>query len=166
MHDNAIKLHEGKIEIVDVDKLKPRPNNRNHHPQEQIERIANIYKYQGFRNPIIVSNQSGNIVCGTGRYLAAIRAGLKKVPVIYQDYESEDQEYAHHVADNGLSIWSELDLSAINDDIKDLDGSTFDIDWLGIRDFAMDIAEKEFDPDSDSEIDEKHKTCPHCGGEL
>lgn len=143
-----IKLHAGEIKLVDVKTLKPRPGNRNNHPEEQLKRLADVYKYQGFRNPLIISNQSGNIVCGTGRFLAAKKAGLEKVPVIYQDYESEEQEYAHHVADNGLSLWSELDLAGINADLPDL-GPDFDINMLGIEDFTLDMAEKEGLTDED-----------------
>lgn len=162
-----IKLHSGEIQLVDLSELKPRTNNRNHHPQDQIDRLADVYKYQGFRNPIIVSNQSGEIVCGTGRYLAAIRAGLKEIPVIFQDYDSTEQEYAHHVSDNGLSIWSELDLNGINQDLPDL-GPEFNIDLLGIKNFTLDFNDKDFDP-SDKNDDDKNesiKRCPHCDGIL
>lgn len=163
-----IRIHAGEIELIAVDDLKPRPNNRNHHPQDQLDRLAMVFKSNGFRNPIIVSNRSGQIVCGTGRYLAALRAGLKEVPVIYQDYDSDAQEYAHHVADNGLSLWSELDLAGISNDLGDL-GPDFDIDSLGLKNFALDFAEKEFDPSADDGVDEsdaKTKVCPECGHEF
>lgn len=157
------------IRIVSVKELKQNPNNRNHHPQTQIERLAKVIKYQGFRNPIVVSNQSGFIVAGHGRFLAAIRAGLKEVPVIYQDFENAEQEYAYGVSDNAVSLWAELDFTGINNDLQDL-GPEFDIDMLGIKDFALDISDKEFDPDVDdeesSEFDKEVKTCPHCGEEL
>lgn len=162
-----IKLHQGEIKIVQVKDLKPRQGNRNHHPQEQLDRLAEVYKYQGFRNPIIVSNQSGQIVCGTGRFLAAKRAGLKEVPVIYQDYESTEQEYAHHVADNGLSVWSELDFAGINEDIEML-GPDFDLDFLGIKNFTLDL-DDDFDRDADEEKEDDEKSekrCPHCGEKL
>jgi len=158
---SEIKLHSGEIKIVSVKSLNTRPGNRNHHPQDQLNRLAEIYKYQGFRNPIIISNQSGQIVCGNGRLLAAIRAGLKEVPVIYQDYDSSEQEYAHHVADNAVALWADLDLSAINSDLPQL-GPDFDIDALGIKDFTLDMGEKEFDPgalDKEKEV----KVCSNCG---
>lgn len=158
-----IKLHLGEVKLVSIKELTPRPGNRNHHGQDQIERLSEIYKYQGFRNPIIVSNQSGQIVCGTGRFLAALRAGLKTVPVIYQDYDSIEQEYAHHVADNSLSDWSQLDLAGINSDLPDL-GPEFNIDHLGIKNFTLDMNDKDFDPDFEDEDEEKKKkSCPHCG---
>lgn len=162
---NKIFIHSTQIKIVSVKELKPRPGNRNHHPQYQIDRLAKIYEYQGFRNPIIVSNQSGNIVCGTGRYLAAIRAGLKELPVIYQDYESDEQEYAHHVSDNGIGISSELDFSGINSDLADL-GPDFDINMLGIHDFTLDMFEAGT-IDEQGKLDSKKTIiCPECGHEF
>ena len=129
-----------EITLVNIKDLKMKKKNRNHHPQDQIEELAKHYEYQGFRNPLIVSNQSGEIVCGNGRYLAAIRAGIKELPVIFQDFDNKDQEYAYHVADNGLGLWSELDLSGINTDLPDL-GPDFDINMLGIRGFKLDPSE-------------------------
>lgn len=130
-----------EIKFVPIGQLKPRPNNRNSHPKEQIDRLIKIIEYQGFRRPIIVSNLSGHVVCGHGRLEAAKKMGIKEVPVIFQDYVDADQEYADHIADNSLQAWSELDLSGINTDIADL-GPDFDISWLGIKDFTLDIAEK------------------------
>lgn len=160
---DEIKIHSGEVVLVKVGELKPRTNNRNFHPQDQLDRLAEIYKYQGFRNPIIVSNQSGEIVCGTGRFLAALRAGLKQVPVIYQDYESDTQEYAHHVADNSLSLWSDLDLSGINSDLPDL--GPMDIDMLGIKDFTVDISEKTADDTANEETDQR-AICGECGRKM
>jgi DNA modification methylase len=127
--------------FVKVKDLKPRENNRNRHPKEQIDRLSEIIKYQGFRRPIIVSNLSGQVVCGHGRLEAAKKLGIKEVPVIYQDYIDEAQEYADHVADNALQGWSELDLSGINADLGDL-GPDLDIDMLGIKDFVLEPADK------------------------
>ncbi len=132
-----IKIQANNIKIVAVKDLTPKKNNRNFHPDDQLQRLSELFKYQGFRNPLIVSNQSGEIVCGNGRYLAAIRAGLKEVPVIYQDFESKEQEYSYHVSDNSVSLWAELDLSGINQDIIEL-GPDFDLNMLGVRGFTLD----------------------------
>jgi hypothetical protein len=162
---NKIEIHQDQIEVVSIDKLTKRPNNRNFHKQTQIDNLAEIYKFQGFRNPIIVSKRSGWIVCGHGRYLAAIRAGMKEVPVIYQDYSSDDQEYAHHVADNAVALQAELDLSGIQADIPNL-SVDFDLDMLGIKNFVLDVSGSGFDPSDTVESDKEQKRCPHCGEEL
>lgn len=155
-----------EIQIVKTSDIKMRKNNRNKHGQDQIERLAELFKYHGFRNPIIVSNQSGEIVAGNGRYLAALRAGLKEIPVIYQDFDSMEQEYSYHVSDNGISAWADLDLSGINSDLEFL-GPDFDIDMLGIHNFTLDLEDKSFEPgsiDDQGKLDEKQMTkCPCCG---
>lgn len=145
------------IHMVRVDELKPRPNNRNKHPVEQIDRLIKIIQYQGFRRPVIVSLRSGYVVCGHGRLEAAARMGLETVPVIYQNYESDEQEYADHVADNSLQSWSELDLSGINLDLPDL-GPDFDIDMLGIKNFTLDVFEKTEGETDEDEIPEEAET--------
>lgn len=149
---NIIDIKAQNISIVPVTSLKPKQNNRNFHPDDQIQRLAELFKYQGFRNPLIVSNQSGEIVCGNGRYLAALRAGLKELPVIYQDFESAEQEYAYHVSDNAVSLWAELDLSGINTDLQDL-GPDFNIDMLGIKDFTLEPLDRYDNVDADAAPD-------------
>ncbi|NDD53270.1 site-specific DNA-methyltransferase [bacterium] len=70
------------------------------------------------------------------------------MPVVYQDFDSEEAEYAFIQADNAIALWAELDLSGINADIADL-GPDFDIDLLGIKNFEIDVADKDFEADED-----------------
>ena len=149
-----MKIHCLYDALVAPSELKPNPRNPNRHSEAQIERLAKILDYQGFRYAIKVSKLSGFITSGHGRLEAAKALGLKHVPVVYQDYENEDQEYADIVADNSIASWSELDLSSINLEIPEM-GPDFEIDLLGIKDFTIDIAEK-LDPQCDEdEIPEK-----------
>jgi DNA modification methylase len=136
-----MQVHCAHDKLVPVSELKPHPKNRNKHPPEQIDRLAAILRYQGFRYPIKVSNRSGFITSGHGRLEAAQLNGWDAVPVNYQDYESDEQEYADVQSDNAIASWSELDLSGINTDLGDL-GPDFDIDLLGIRDFVLEPVEK------------------------
>lgn len=142
------KIHCKFDKMIDPSKLKNHPKNRNKHGQDQIERLAELYKYHGIRHPIIVSNLSKCIVAGHGRKLAAIRAGIKEMPVVYQDFDSSESEYAFIQADNAIALWAELDMAGINSDIGDL-GPDFDINMLGIQDFTLDVAEKDFEGDPD-----------------
>jgi len=149
--------------------LKDHPKNRNKHGQDQIERLADMYNYHGIRHPIIVSNLSGYIVAGHGRKLAAIRAGIKEFPVVFQDFDSSEAEYAFLQADNAIALWADLDLSSINSDLPDL-GPDFNIDMLGIKNLTLDRSEKDFEPGSEDDqgrLDEKQMTnCPNCGEEF
>lgn len=134
----AIKAHE--IRLVHISQIRPNPRNRNKHPVDQIACLAKIIEANGFRTPLVVSNQSGLLVAGHGRLEAARTLGLHDLPVIYQDFDSEEQEFQHGIADNALQLWSELDLSGINTDIADL--GPFDLDLLGLRNFTVDVADK------------------------
>lgn len=159
MVENRIK----DIEICDPHNLTPHPKNRNKHSKEQIERLCQILKYQGWRYPIKVSRLSGYITSGHGRREAAIKMGLTEVPVSFQEYESEEQEYADVIADNAIASWSELDMSGINFDLPEL-GPDFDIDLLGIKDFVLEPADK-FNSDPD-EVPEPPKEAITKTGDL
>jgi hypothetical protein len=111
----------------------------------------------------VVSNKTGFIVAGHGRKLAAIRAGIKEMPVVFQDFESSDQEYAFIQSDNAAALWAELDIAGINADVQDL-GPDFDINMLGIHNFTIDVAEKNIDEKIEDQTDVNFgDTCPHCG---
>jgi len=125
-----------KIQWMDIKKITPNPKNTNTHSKDQIERLAKIINYQGFRSPIVVSNLSGYIVAGHARLEAAKELGLTKVPVSYQDFTDLEQEFAHLNADNAIASWAEIDMSLVNDAVRNLDLS-IDLDFLGFKDFSL-----------------------------
>lgn len=149
-----MKIESREIKLIPIDEIRPREDNPNRHPEEQLQRLEKIIKYQGFRSPLIVSNQSGFLVSGHGRLDVAKRLGFKELPVIFQDFENEDAEYAHVVAENSIASWSELDLSLINLEIPNL-GPDFDIEMLGLKDFKIDPVEK-LEPGSDEDHVPEH----------
>lgn len=110
----------------------------------------------GWRHPIIVSKQTGFIIVGHGRLEAALKRGETTVPVTYQDFKDETEEYGFMVADNAIADWADLDLSAINIEVPGL-GPDFDIDLLGIKDFEIEAADKYADKDADA-VPETRKT--------
>lgn len=149
-------------QMIPIGDVKPHPRNRNRHPKDQIERLAKILKYQGWRYPVKISKLSGYVTSGHGRIEAARLNGWTEVPVNFQDYENEDQEYADIIADNSIAEWSELSLADINLDIGDL-GPDFDVEMLGLKNWSIDVSEKEI---KEKEIDENiptDKECPSCG---
>ena len=93
-----IKVECSHDKIVKLADLKPYPGNPNKHPEHQIALLAKIIKAQGWRNPIVVSNRSGLITKGHGRYEAAKLLGADTAPVDYQDYANEKQELADMIA--------------------------------------------------------------------
>lgn len=156
----AIRCEHSRL--APLDSLTPHPKNPNTHSPEQIERLAEIIAYQGFRHPIVVSKRSGFIVAGHGRLAAAERLGMREVPVDEQDFESDEAEYAFLVSDNAIAEWALLDLAAVNLEVPAL-GPDFDINMLGIKDFTIDAAERDEDPDA---VPEPPKVAKTKRGEL
>lgn len=150
-----------EIQLVDIDSLVLNPKNNNKHPKEQIERLAKLIQYQGFRNPVVVSKRTGFVLAGHGRIEAAKIAGLKEVPAMFQDFDNEAQEYAYLTSDNAIAAWAELDLSAVNVEMLDL-GPDFDIDLLGIKEFTIEPMDKLEDEEVKLNFDYKLEVdCEH-----
>lgn len=153
-----MKVHCLYDKLISPAHLKRHPKNRNKHPKAQIIRLAEIIEYQGWRHAITVSKRSGFITKGHGRLDAAEHLNSDKVPVVYQEYDSDEQEYADVVSDNSIASWAELDLAGINSDVADL-GPDFNIDLLGIEGFTIDVADKGLgDADAIPEPPKKAKT--------
>ncbi len=145
-----------------LSELKPHPKNPNKHSPEQIDRLAKLIDYQGFRVPIVVSKQSGFIVSGHGRREAAMKAGLTHAPVVYQDFKSDEQEYAFLVSDNSIASWAELQIPDITDIVKQFED--FDFDLLGLKDINQIVEWTEPKDKSDpSERESETIKCPNCG---
>ena len=117
--------------IVDVVKLVPNPKNPNTHPDNQIQLLGQIIRQTGWRAPITVSKRSGFIVKGHGRLSAALLEGVKEVPVDYQDYASEAEEYADLVADNRIAELAEIDNKMLADIFADIDTGEIPIEMTG-----------------------------------
>ena len=113
------------------DGLVPHPKNPNTHPSPQIDLLAKIIKHQGWRNPIVVSKRSGFVIAGHARLKAAIALGLDQVPVDYQDFETEADEWAHLVADNKLAELADSDDSMLADLLRELTADGIDAELAG-----------------------------------
>lgn len=147
--------------------LVEHPRNPNKHPEAQLERLGDVIRGNGWRQPITVSDRSGYIVKGHGRYQAAKLAGFTDVPVEVQHYENEAAELADMLADNKIAELAEMDAAALNEalnalqiedpDALPLSGYTED-DWAELRAGldSIDVGEApEGDPDDTPEVDEE-----------
>ncbi len=151
-----INIRSNEIELVQVSQLIPYEKNMNQHTDEQIDRLVKLIEYQGFRNPIIAQKGTNRIAGGHGRLMAAKKMGMEKVPVVFQEFESEEQFYAYVVSDNAIAkdSWASLDLGMINTELENL-GPDFDLDNLGVKDFVLDLSDTfDLDDDVPDKIDE------------
>lgn len=111
-----------KITYLPVEKLKlwdqnPRQNERT------VPMVMTSIQEYGFLAPIVIGKD--NVVkAGNTRLKAAIRLGMKEVPVVYADHLSEKQLVEFAIADNRLTEiaeWKDVELTNL---IRDFDISS------------------------------------------
>lgn len=128
--------------ILPISLLKASRFQRNKHSKEQISRLAKIMREHGVRHPIHISKRSGQVCFGHGRWEAAKLNGWTKFPVVYQEFNSDEEEYSCVQSDNAIAEWSELDVDAIQTDVQEF-GEDFDVDLLGIEGFGTESDNEE-----------------------
>ena len=134
-------------QIVKIETLKPHPRNPNTHTEKQVRLLSKVIKTVGWRCPITISALSGHIVRGHARRLAAIKLGLKNVPVDFQSYENDAAEMADLVADNRLAELAEMDRGMLREVLGDLDNGEFDMELTGYDEIDVEtLMSTEFDP--------------------
>lgn len=133
-------------EIVEVEKIIQHPRNPNKHPDRQIALLAKIISKQGWRNPITVSALSGYIIRGHARLLAAKVLGVTKVPIDFQHYGSEAEEFADMVADNRIQELSDLALPETKSLIEELEKAGMDMDLTGYDKESLQTLKQAFVP--------------------
>jgi DNA modification methylase len=125
------------LKVVAVPIAKVHPYRRNPRVNEAaVDKVAESIREFGWRQPIVV-DKSMTVVAGHTRLLAALRLGLREVPVHVADELNDAQIKAYRLADNRVheeSTWNEEllklelgDLSHLGFDLK-LTG--FDADEL------------------------------------
>ena len=130
----AVPVYCAFDELVDPALLVGNPRNPNGHPEEQTELLGNIILSTGWRNSVTVSRRSGFIVKGHGRQMAALRKGIPLVPVEYQDYASDAEEWADLTADNRLAELAETDDAKLADLLSELQGADIPMELTGYTD--------------------------------
>jgi len=118
-----------KIEYVDIDRLKEWENNPRIN-DEASKKLSKLIKYYGFINPIIAT-PDGLIRAGHTRYKAAKLNKLKKVPVIFVDFKSEEEAKGYSISDNKSYEFSKWNVVLLKDELEELDTGEFDIELTG-----------------------------------
>jgi len=107
--------------MVPAGQLKDHPQNPYIHPEVQVQKLAILIKFHGWRYPIVVSRRSGFIVNGHCRLRAAQILGLNLVPVDFQYFKNESDELAHLLADNVVQEFKEISKAKMGDALVELD---------------------------------------------
>jgi DNA modification methylase len=118
-----------KIEMWDIHRVKPYEQNPRHNDAAVDAVIASIREF-GWRQPIVV-DADGVIIVGHTRHKAAVKMGLKKVPVHVATDLSPAQIKAYRIADNQTATIAEWDKDLLPLELAGLKELNFDIGLLG-----------------------------------
>ena len=149
-----------KIELWDIDAIVPYEANAKKHPDAQIQKLATAITKFGWTQPIVIWG-NGEIIAGHGRRLAAIKLGLKRVPVIVRRDLTKAEADALRLADNRVTSTDydqeliQIELQRLSDELDGGDLSLLDMGFdqkeidfvmsdLGVMDdslFVTDVAE-------------------------
>lgn len=161
MQNSENKQHFPLIKKKIAD-LIPYARNSRTHSDDQVAQIAASIKEFGFTNPVIV-DESGGIIAGHGRVLAARKLNLNEVPCIIVSDWSDAQKKAYVIADNKLALNAGWDNEMLKVEFQELGDLGFDLELTG---FSLDEIDKLnpktveglTDEDSVPEVQETPKT--------
>jgi DNA modification methylase len=118
------------VERRPVAQLVPYARNARTHSPAQIDRIADAIAEWGWTNPVLV-DESGGIIAGHGRVLAARKLGISDVPVMVASGWTEAQRRAYVLADNRLALDAGWDEDLLRSELADLGALGFDLPLTG-----------------------------------
>jgi ParB-like chromosome segregation protein Spo0J len=95
-----------------------------------VDAVAASIKEFGFRQPIVVDEQDV-IIVGHTRYKAALKLGLKMVPVHVAVGLTPAQAKAYRIADNQTAALSQFDDNLLSLELAELQALDFDLNLTG-----------------------------------
>jgi DNA modification methylase len=129
----SIKWPADKVERRKVSDLIPYARNARTHSDAQVAQIAASITEWGWTTPVLV-DETGKIIAGHGRIMAARKLGLTEVPVMVATGWSEAQKKAYVLADNQLALNAGWDVDLLKVEVGDLDAEGFNLDLIGFDD--------------------------------
>ena len=132
-----------RVEMWTLDRLHPYANNPRKN-DDAVPAVAESIATFGFKVPI-VARPNGEILAGHTRFKAALRLGLKEVPVLVADDLDDMKAKAFRLADNKVAEAAEWDLGKLEEGLSELEDADFDM-----KVFGFDVEEKEGKTDEDN----------------
>ena len=119
-----------KVGEVPIDQLRPDPANPRRIDADELEALTRSIRQYGFVQPV-VATLDGTVVAGHQRLIAARRAGLTSVPVVFVDLPLAEARTLGLALNKISGTWDEQLLARLLADLQDAPG----ID-LGLSGFA------------------------------
>lgn len=129
-------MKKSELQFRATDELIPYAGNARTHPERQVEQICESIRQYGFYNPVLI-DESGIIIAGHGRVMAAKRMNLDTIPtmVIYGLTEIERRTLTF--ADNKIAMNSSWDMEKVREELSELASMDVDLDVTGFDGFEI-----------------------------
>ena len=127
-----------RVERRPIASLIPSARNARTHSPEQIAAIAASMREWGWTNPVLL-DETGGIIAGHGRILAAQALGWPEAPVMIAIGWTDAQKRAYALADNKLALNSGWDAGLLAVELADLKEMKFDDALLGFSKLERDL---------------------------
>ena len=114
-----------RVEMWTLDRLHPYANNPRRN-DDAVPALAESIATFGFKVPI-VARPDGEILAGHTRFKAALRLGLKEVPVLVADDLDDMKAKAFRLADNKVAEAAEWDMGKLEEELAELQDADFDM---------------------------------------
>lgn len=161
-----------EIKYIELSQIAEYENNAKEHPEWQISQIADSIQKFGFNDPIAI-DENQVIIEGHGRYLAAKKLNLDRIPCIILKDLKDAEKRAYIIAHNKLTMNTGFDVDRLMYELNALKVEGID---LGITGFETAEIENLLNPTLEKEVleieeelgnEEENKTeglvCPCCG---
>jgi len=125
-----------RVEQWPIERLIPYARNTRTHSPEQVAQIAASMREWGFTTAILV-DEDGSIIAGHGRLSAAMKLGLKHVPVVVAKGWTEAQKRTYRIADNKLALNAGWDQETLIQEMLDINDSDIDPKLTGFNDESL-----------------------------
>lgn len=138
----ASNIPDRPAELKSISWLHPHPRNARTHTEEQINQIVSLVERFGWTAPI-VADETGVILSGHGRRLAALQMGLQRVPTVIVEGWTDEEKLAYMLADNQVALNAGWDVEELKVQLEEL--IDFDLDLSSLN-FEIDDVETGFEP--------------------
>ena len=134
--DATASLPKLKVETWPIDRLVPYVRNPRKNDEVVGKMVAAIREF-GFRIPV-VAKSDGTIVDGHLRLKAAIKLGLKEIPVALADELTDAQVKAFRLLANQSANWAKWDNDLLKLELGDLKATDYDLALTGFDNRVLD----------------------------
>ena len=148
--------HPISLEMLPLSSIRDNPNNAREHNRKQLAKLARSIEKFGFITPVVV-DETGELLCGHARVLAARRLQVQAIPAVRASHLSESEKRAFVLADNRLGELASWNAKSLKHELKFLSEIDVDYDFLAL---GFDTAEIDFILANGDEADDRADVLP------